>query len=451
VQASRRALIARIAGASTAQTRPIALDSPVARGRDCAAMEEWFESARFGMFIHWAPCSQRGWELSWPLVGGIGALPDGQNVAVAEYHAAARTFNPVKFDPRGWARLAKRAGMQYAVLTAKHHDGFAMFHTATSDYAVAHTPFKRDIVREYADAFRAEGLRVGLYFSLIDWHHPDYPAFTDADKPYRFGQWRRSTPEQWERFVGVMFAQVRELLTNYGQIDLIWFDGGWERSPDEWKARELEKMIRELQPHIVINDRLPGSGDYDTPEQAVPARAPARAWETCMTINNSWGYNPADKNYKSARTLVNTLAEVAGKGGNLLLNVSPTGDGALPPEHLERLDAIAAWMARNGESIAGTQSGLEPWQFYGPSTRRGNRVYLHLVMRPYESVSVRGVRVRQVKSARVLGSGAPLRIHKRIAAADMLFNPDPVGELIIDVPESALDPLATVVAVEFAS
>ncbi|HYB92286.1 MAG TPA: alpha-L-fucosidase [Candidatus Binataceae bacterium] len=412
-------------------------------------MEQWFEAARLGMFIHWAPCSQRGWELSWPLVGGVVALPDSQNVAVAEYHSTARSFNPAGFDPQAWAHLARRAGMRYAVLVAKHHDGFAMFHTRESAYSIEHTPFKRDIVGEYADAFRAEGLRVGLYFSLIDWHHPDYPAFTDADKPYRLGQHRRSTPEQWERFTRFMFAQVRELLTNYGRIDLLWFDGGWERMPEEWKSRELEKMIRDLQPGIVINDRLPGCGDYETPEQAVPTTLPARAWETCMTMNNSWGYNPADRNYKSALSLVHTACEVAGKGGNLLLNVSPRGDGSLPPEQVERLEAIASWMERNGECIAGTRPGLEPWQFYGPSTRRDNRVYLHLLMRPYESVSVRGVRVNRVKSATALGAGAKLAIHRRISAADMLFNADPTGELIIDVPASAIDPIATVIALDF--
>jgi alpha-L-fucosidase len=425
------------------------VDIAGARAPQSALMENWFKNARLGMFIHWAPCSQRGWELSWPLVAGVGALPFSQNVKVDEYHSVARSFNPTKFDPRAWARLAKRAGMKYAVLTSKHHDGFAMFHTATSDYGIASTPFGRDIVREYADAFRAEGLRVGLYFSLIDWHHPDYPAFTEADKPYKFGQWRRSTPEQWERFVGVMFAQVRELLTNYGTIDLLWFDGGWERTPEEWKTRELEKMIRELQPAIVINDRLPGCGDYDTPEQAVPSRPPERAWETCMTMNNSWAYNPSDRGYKSARSLVHTIEQVAAMDGNLLLNVGPTGEGLLPPEQAERMETIAAWMEQNGESITDTAPGLEPWQFYGPSTRRGERIYLHCVTRPYDSVSMRGVRVRHAKSARIVGTREELKTHRRIAAGDMLFNQDPVGELIIEVPEKSIDPIATVIAVDF--
>ncbi len=418
-----------------------------------AAMERWFDTARFGMFIHWGISSVNGWELSWPLVGGVGALPRAQSVTVEQYYAASRAFNPINFNPREWARLARRAGMQYVVIAAKHHDGFAMFHTRESDFTIANTGFKRDVIGETLDAFRAEGLRDGIYFSLIDWHHPDYPAFTEADKPYRWGHWRRSTPEQWNRFVTFMFAQIRELLTGYGKIDLLWFDGGWERSPAEWKSAELAAMVRSLQPGILINDRLPGFGDFQTPEQAVPARAPERTWETCMTMNESWAYNPADTNYKSARTLAHTLAEVAGKGGNLLLNISPRGDGTLAPEQVERLETIGSWMGRGAaESIIGTRAGLEPWQFYGPSTRRGDRVYLHLLMRPYETVSVRGIHVRRVKSVTVPTSGAePLEFRRRITAADYLFNRDPIGAIEIDVPERSIDPVATVLAIDFAA
>lgn len=407
------------------------------------------------MFICWGHCSQRGLELSWPLVGWD-RLP--YNVPVAEYHSTAATFDPVHFDPRDWARRAKRAGMQYAVFTAKHHDGFAMFHTRTTDYSIEHTPFRRDIVREYVEAFRAEGLRVGVYFSLIDWHHPDYPAFTEADKPYKWGVWQRPAPEQWERFVAVMFAQVRELLTNYGQIDLLWFDGGWERTAEDWKSSDLERMIRELQPNIVINDRLPGCVGYATPEQSVPARPIPGTWETCLTMNESWGYIPRDRFYKSARFLINTLQEAASKGGNLLLNVSPMADGAIPAEQIERLETISDWMARNGESIAGALPGFESWQFYGPSTRRraaavgaSERVYLHLTTRPYETVSVREVKVKQVKAVRALGSGNELRFWPRIAAGEMFLNPDPTGTLVIETPESALDPIATVIAIDFKS
>jgi alpha-L-fucosidase len=414
-------------------------------------MGGWFEDARFGLFVHWGHSSQQGIELSWPLVGPIFALPNSTPVSVEQYHSSAATFNPTRWDAGDLARRAREAGMRYAVLTTKHHDGYAMFDTRTSDFGVMHSPLRRDITREFAEAMRAEGLRVGLYFSLIDWSHPDYPAFTQADVPYRFPVGKPADPERWPRFVEAMFEQVRELLTNYGPIDLLWFDGGWERTADQWRARELEQMIRSLQPDIVINDRLPGAGDYWTPEQFVPPRPPDRPWETCMTMNESWGYNPRDTRYKSARQLIHTLCEVAGRGGNLLLNVSPMGDGALPAEQVERLDAIAAWMRRNGESIVGTRPGLEPWQFYGPSTRRGETVYLHLLMRPYDSVVVRGVRVKRVRGVRVLGFEEPLRFRSRTSIADMFANPDPEGELTIDVPEAALDPYATVLALEVAS
>lgn len=399
------------------------------------------------MFIHWGHSSQQGVELSWPMVGGNAALPGG-DMTVAAYQSSAATFNPTQWDPVGLARMAKSLGMQYAVFTTKHHDGYAMFHTKTSDFGVEHSPYGRDIVREFVEAFRAEGLRVGLYFSLIDWNHPDYPAFTDADRPYRFGRSKPPTPEQWERFTAVMFEQVRELLTNYGTIHVFWFDGGWERTPEQWRAKELEALIRELQPGILINDRLPAVGDFETPEQFVPAQAPARTWETCMTLNESWGYNPDDAAWKSPRQVVHTLCEVAGKGGNLLLNVSPMGDGAIMPEQRAILGAMQRWLSQNGESISGTEPGLEPWQFYGPSTKRGETAYLHLLMRPYETVTVRGVRIKHVKRVRVLASGQELAFTTRCAIIDQWFNPDPLGELTIQVPEDVLDPLATVLAID---
>lgn len=410
----------------------------------------WFDTARFGMFVHWGHSSQQGIELSWPLVGGHAALPHCTEVSVEQYHASAATFDPQGFDPAGWALRAKRLGMQYAVFTAKHHDGYAMYDTKVSDFSVMHSPYGRDIFRMFCDAMRAEGIRVGVYFSLIDWHHPDYPAFAESDKPYVFGKWRRPSDEQWARFSAFMFAQVRELLTNYGRIDVIWFDGGWERSIPQWRSNELAAMIRELQPEILVNDRLPGAGDFTTPEQFVPPKPLDRPWETCLTINESWGYNPSDTEFKSARRLVHTLCEVAGKGGNLLLNVSPMGDGRLMPELVERLDVIEAWMQRNGESIIGTTPALEPWQFYGPSTQRGNTTYLHLLMRPYDDVTVRGVRIKRVRAVRALSNGADLPFSGRASVIDTLLNPDPVGELTIAVPDDAVDDYATVLAIEFA-
>jgi alpha-L-fucosidase len=412
-------------------------------------MSEWFDDAGLGLFVHWDHASQQGLEVSWPLVGGNFALTRCQTVPVEQYHSSAKTFDPRAFDARALAESARAAGARYLVFTTKHHSGYAMFKTRTSRFSVEHSPCGRDLVGEIAEAVRAAGLRLGFYFSLSDWSHPDYPAFTEADKPYRVGKSPPlPPPERWERYLEAMREQLRELLTGYGPVDLIWFDGGWERPFAMWRGAELVDFIRSLQPDVLLNDRLYGYGDYDTPEQFVPPKPPPRRWETCLTMNESWGYNPDDRDYKSARRLVHTLAEVRGKGGNLLLNVGPRGDGSLAPEQVERLAAVGRWMAANGESIHGARPGLEPWQFYGPSTRKGSRVYLHLLARPYDSVTVRGVPVRRVERVSVLATGAPLPFASRTGILESLQD-DPDGELTIEVPESALDDLATVLAIDF--
>jgi alpha-L-fucosidase len=404
----------------------------------------WFDTARFGMFIHWGHVSQQGLELSWPMAGGVKVLPYSTPVSVAEYQASAATFAPDPDAPKAWAAAARRAGMQYAVFTSRHHDGFSMWPSAVSDFHA-----RDDLVGAYVDAFRAEGLRIGLYYSLSDWHHPDYPPLTDDDRPYPF-QPRRPKPEAWDRFVEYLFAQVRELLTGYGPIDVLWFDGGWERSADEWRSRELRELIRELQPDCLVNERLPGAGDFDTPEQFVPATPPPRAWETCLTMNSTWGWCPADAGYKSARELVHTLCEVSGRGGNLLLNVSPQGDGSLPEVQLERLDAVAAWMEANGPAILGTRPGLEPWQHYGPSTAGDGTTYAHLLARPYDTVTLRGLPIRRVRSVRELASSRELAFTTRCTVMDELLNPDPTGEVVVEVPGEVVGELATVLALDVA-
>ena len=229
-----------------------------------------FESARLGMFVHWGHSSTRGWELSWSLVGGVFSLPYCQDVAIADYHQNAENFNPTAYNPRQWATLAKRLKVQYVILTTKHHDGYTLFPTKTSNFSYAKGDRQSDLVRQFVETMREADLRVGFYFSLIDWHHPDYPAFTEADKPYRFDKIPQPTPQQWSRFLEVMFEQIRELLTNYEHIDVIWFDGSWERTPEQWRSSKLGQMIRQLQPDILINDRLPGQGYFATPEQFVP-------------------------------------------------------------------------------------------------------------------------------------------------------------------------------------
>jgi len=413
-------------------------------------MSAWFDTAGLGLFIHWDHASQQGLEISWPLVGGGTILPHVQDVTPEQYHSSAATFDPQAWDPAALAALAKRVGVQYAVLTTKHHSGFSMFDTALDDFSVVKaSPYGRDIVREFADAMRGEGIRVGFYFSLCDWHRPEYPAFTAEHRPYRLGASPPMPSEaEWEKYLDFMFGQLRELLSQYGTVDLVWFDGGWERRRDAWRPRELEAMMRALQPDLVINDRLPSVGDYVTPEQFVPPTPPEGKWETCMTMNESWAWNPADTDYKSARSLVHTLCEVVGRGGNLLLNVSPRGDGSLPPEQVERLEHVGRWMARYGESVLGVTPGLEAWQHYGPSTRRGRRVYVHLLSRPYDSVTVRGVRVRAIDAVTEVASGRPLSYTTRTGIMES-FQDDPEGELTITVPPELVDDDATVLAIDF--
>jgi len=410
--------------------------------------QAWFDEARFGMFVHWDHASQRGWEVSWPLVGGVFSLPYCQKVGVDEYHALAATFDPVNWDPQALARRARAAGVRYAVVTTRHHSGFAMFDTKFSEHNVMNTPFGRDLVREAVDAFRAEGLRIGLYYSLSDWHHPDYPAFREEFKPYVLGQ---SPPlpshAQAERYRAYLQGQLRELLTGYGPIDVMWFDGQWERPAAWWHPEEIAALLRAHQPDVLINNRLPGCGDFDTPEQFIPATRPEGRWESCLTMNESWGWNPDDTHYKSSRTIVQALCETAGRGGNLLLNVSPRGDGSLPPEQVERLDAITRWMDRHHDAIHDTRAGLEPWQFYGPSTRRGNRIHLFVLMRPYDTVTVRGLPVRRVRRATVLASGVELAFTTRTGVLEQLTS-DPDGEVTITVPEREIDEFATVITLD---
>jgi alpha-L-fucosidase len=311
------------------------------------------------------------------------------------------------------------------------------------------SPYGKDVVGPLAAALREAGLRVGFYFSLCDWHEETYPAFQDEHKPYVLGSSPpQSSEEDAEKFRVYLKAQLTELLSNYGQIDELWFDGGWERPLPWWQPKELEALIRGLQPNIVINDRLYGVRDFETPEQFVPPKPLDGPWETCMTMNDSWGWVPKDDNYKSSTQIIHTLCDIVAKGGNFLLNVSPMGDGSIPAVQTERLDAVTQWMASHREAVVGVEPGLEPWQFYGPSTRRGSRVYCVATARPYESITVRGIPVKQVKAVTVLGTGNALKFKKHTPIMES-FLPDPTGELTIFVPESDIDQYATVIAIDF--
>lgn len=427
---------------------------------------EWFTGAGFGMFVHWDHASSQGIDIGWPIVGEY-TRPSysDERITPAEYHASAPGFDPAQWDAASLVDLAVRAGATYLVFTARHHGGHAMWHTRASDYSIEHTPFGRDIVREVVDAARAAGLRIGLYYSLSDWHHPDYPAIEERDLPYKKEHFpdalrpenaglpvqtdrhRRATPEQWERFLGYVRAQLTELLTAYGPIDLLWFDGDWERSADEWRSAELRTLIRSLQPSVIINERLPGQGDYSTPEQSMPAVVPDGPWEMCLTIGHMWGWSPADTRNKSVVELLTTLIEVVSRGGNLLLNTGVTGDGSLNPAHVERFEAIGEWMRIHAEAVRGVDPavGIDA---HVPVTVGEEAVYLLLTLRPVGDLVARGLPVDRIARVVLMATGQELEYQSSV---DLYRLPEPgqdrIGEVRIVIPESS-DAVIDVVRVE---
>lgn len=405
----------------------------------------WFQEAKFGLFIHWDHASQQGCEISWPLVGrSVSGRPAP---TVGEYHSSAATFDPSGWDPARLARLAREAGMRYAVFTAKHHSGWAAWPSSHAPFTIASSPYGRrggDLVREYTDAFRSEGIRVGLYYSLCDWSHPAYPPWTDDQLPYR-GRVEIQDPEQWKKFQSVLKAQIAELLTVYGPIDLLWFDGQWERTPEEWQVKEIRKHILNLAPDIVMNDRLPTAGDYSTPEQYIPAQGLDGPWESCMTLNNSWAYIPEDSNYKSVAEVLRALTEVVSRGGNLLLNIGPQGNGTIPQPEVDTLQAIGTWMAQHSEAIHGAQAGLQPWQFYGPTTRKDRSLYLHMVGWPETSTVVRAITANPT-SATILSTGETLEYH---LSGGHGIGADHVSNLTIKLPAERPTTTVPVIKVTF--
>ena len=413
-----------------------------------SAHVKWWEDARFGMFIHW----------------GLYAIPargewvrNVERYEDAPYRAYADEFNPVRYDPREWAALAKRAGMKYAVMTAKHHDGFCLFDSKLTDFKATNTPARRDLVREYVEAFRAEGLRVGFYYSLLDWNHPGYPV--DHLHPRRDDAEAKATPRDFSAYVEYLHGQVRELLTNYGTIDILWFDFSYGEMRDEkWGATQLIKMIRSLQPGIVLDNRLAyreGSlkaamayGDFHTPEQAIPP-APVVdedgkpvPWESCMTLNDHWGYARDDHNEKSPAQVVRALVECVSKNGNLLMNVGPTAKGEIPPASVERLETVGRWMRANGESVYGSGASEIAKPDWGRLTRRGSTLYVHLFERPAGLILLNGL-AGKARRARLLADGSEVSIERRWPA------PEDSKDLQLSLPGSKLpDELDTVIAVE---
>ncbi|HUI11442.1 MAG TPA: alpha-L-fucosidase [Bacteroidota bacterium] len=435
-----------------------------AAGDDRGARMQWWREARFGLFIHW----------------GLYAVPAGvwdgrtdhaewirttAQIPLREYEGLMPRFNPRHFDPASWVSLAKDAGMKYIVITTKHHDGFCMFDTKQTSFGVMSTPFHRDVMKALADACHAAGIRICWYYSIMDWHHSDYLPRREWEKD------RSDSGAVFSRYVAYMKAELKELLTNYGPIGVLWFDGEWESTWNPALGRDLYDYVRALQPGIIINNRVGAgrsgmegftkegefSGDFGTPEQEVPARGlPGVDWETCMTMNDHWGYNSHDAHWKSTVEIVRTLADVASKGGNFLLNIGPTADGEFPPASVERLRGIGAWMRTHGAAIHGTTASpfaSLPWGRCTVGRRQdgGTRLYCHVFDWPHGGTLVVPGLMSDPERAYMMGDTAvALSVGRREDALLVSVGPppadttDPVVVLELRSGPDVVDPPAIV-------
>lgn len=358
------------------------------------------------MFLHWGLYS---------LLGRGEWVKYHEGIPTGEYRELASRFTAQKYRPAEWAALARRAGMRYMVLTTKHHDGFCLFSSKYSDFTAAKTAAGRDLVEEYVEACRREGLGVGLYFSVKDWSFPAYFRGPEND------------PAGWSELVGCFHSQVEELMTNYGKIDILFYDGdddanfrgGWgEKTADVWKSEELDRRVRRLQPDILINNRCGLRGDYGTPEQEIPMtnKNRARKCECCLTMNDSWGYTKGDLCWKSTPQLLHNLTACAARGYNLLLNVGPDGDGVIPPEAVERLQEIGLWMDTHGEAVYGTECALPDWWDFtsaGRITTRGNTAYLLLEKWSGSGELTVNTIQNRILSAELMATGEKLSVERR--------------------------------------
>ena len=378
---------------------------------------QWFVNARFGMFIHW----------------GLYAIPargewvrSFEEIPKEDYMKYFDEFDPVDYDPKKWAKAAKEAGMQYVVLTAKHHDGFCLFDSKYTDFKSTNTKCGRDLVAEFVEAVRGEGLKVGLYFTLLDWYH-------DRNHPMRNNPAYKNDNRDFSRYVDYMHNQIREICTNYGKLDLLWFDFSYDDLNGEaWRATDLVNMVRELQPGVIIDNRLEASGvgygsmatgnpkpyhgDFVTPEQIIPPEGIKDVngndlyWESCVTMNGNWGYHATDNFWKPSPMLIKKLVECVSKGGNLILNVGPDAKGNIPDASQKILSEIGTWMKKNKNSIYGCGKAGIPKPDNGRLTRNGNKLYYHLYENTIGPMPLMGIKKDQVKSIRYLATGAEVPI-----------------------------------------
>jgi alpha-L-fucosidase len=412
----------------------------------------WWREARFGMFIHWGIYSVPAGQWKGQKIPGAGEwIMQQAKIPVSEYEQLARQFNPIKFNADEWVRIAKDTGMKYIVITSKHHDGFCIWDSKVTDYDIAKaTPFKKDVLKELARACKKHGIRLCFYHSIMDWHHPDaqapfYPNYNDTSL---------SNPNFARYVEKYLKPQVKELITNYGPLGVLWFDGEWVKDWTEPQGKDMYNYVRSLQRDIIINNRVGKgrkgmeglsksqdyAGDFGTPEQQIPPTGlPGVDWETCMTMNNTWGYSSYDNNWKFVQDLIHKLADIASKGGNFLLNVGPTSEGLIPQPSVERLAAMGQWMKVNSESIYGTTASPFSSLPWGRCTAKPGKLYLHVFDWPKDGrLEVPGLR-NEVKKAYLLADKSHGTLPVNRLSED---------RLVVSVPEKAPDPVNTVVVLE---
>ncbi|MEP6729787.1 MAG: alpha-L-fucosidase [bacterium] len=442
------AVVLCLAPASRVSAQDAAAEQPGARDARMA----WWRDARFGMFIHWGAYSVPAGNYHGERVGGGEWIMNNSHIPISEYEQFVRSFNPVHYDADAWARTAKNAGMKYIIITSKHHDGFSMFDSRTSRYDLVHAaPYHRDAIKALADAAHKQGLKFGVYYSIMDWHHPDaqapnYPNYnsTTSHNP-NFGRYVET----------YLKPQLKELLTQYPAIDVLWFDGEWIADWNDDRGRDLYNFVRSIKPTLIVNNRVGngrqgmnglakggrvGVGDFGTPEQEVPPQGlPGIDWETCMTINDNWGFQSFDDNWKSPQSLVRTLIDIASKGGNLLLNVGPTSQGEIPHESVGRLQEMGQWLHVNGEAIYGTTASHNGMPAWGRYTTKKNVTYAHVFDWPKDGVlQLTGVKDKP-RAAYMLVDHAPVAIEQTDAG------------LVVKLPKRAPSSIASVVVLETAA
>lgn len=374
-------------------------------------MQQWFRDAKLGIFIHYGIYAVGDVSESWSFHNGV--------ISYEDYMKQCEGFTASKLDMHSWARLFKKAGAQYVVMTTKHHDGVALFDTQYSDLSVVKkTPAARDLVKEYAQALQEEGLKVGMYYSLIDWSDPRYRTVYPEGKAkeeclddiYGSPAGKDEDPEQWERFLEFNNNQLKELMTQYGTVDLLWFDGDWERSPKQWKMPAFREYLHTLNPNVVLNSRMQGYGDYETPEQGIPIYGMEGEWEFCTTINSSWGYRPSDNDYKTPGQIVRMFCDCITLGGRMLLDIGPREDGTIDERQEHVLTELGSWIADHEEAVYGTGKGLSYHQFLGGSTLSADRqtLYLFVYDKPLEALCLKGIKT-PIRCVSVLHTGEELK------------------------------------------